>query len=65
MKYELNLIESYKDGKAEGLSIGEARGEANATNRMVKSMHSDGVPITKISQYASIPVEKVEAILKG
>ena len=73
MKYELNLIESYRDGKAEGLSIGEARGEAkgisigeaNATNRMVKSMHSDGVPMVKISQYASIPVEEVEAILKS
>ena len=61
MKYELNLIEKYKDGEAKGISIGEA----NATNRMVKSMHSDGVPMEKISQYASIPVEKVEAILKS
>ncbi len=39
--------------------------EANATNRMVRTMHSDGVPMEKISQYASIPVEQVESILKN
>ncbi len=69
MKYELNLIEKYKDGKSEGInegiSIGRAEGEANERNRMVKSMYSDGVPMGKISQYASIPVEDVEAILKS
>ena len=65
MKYELNLIEKYKEGEASGEAKGISIGEANATNRMVKAMHSDGVPMEKISQYASIPVEKVEAILKS
>jgi len=38
MKYELNLIERYKEGESKGLSA------------------------EKISQYASIPVEKVQSI---
>ena len=56
MKYELNLIEKYKEG--------EAIGEANERNRMVKAMYADGVSVDKISQYAAIPVEEVKAILK-
>lgn len=72
MKYELNLIENYRDGEisreAKGISIGRAEGvsigEANERTRIVKSMHSDGVPIAKISQYVSIPVGEVETILK-
>ena len=77
MKYELNLIESknkgfeegevhgIKIGEARGISIGETRGEANATSRIVKTMYSDGLSTEKISQYASIPVEKVQSILQG
>jgi len=69
MKYELDLLDRYRKGetkgKAEGKAEGISIGEANATTRMVKVMHSDGVPVTKISQYASIPVEEVEAILES
>ncbi len=69
MKYELNLIEKYKDGKSEGInegiSIGRAEGEANTTNRMIKSMHSKGISVQTIAECASIPVEEVEAILKS
>ena len=68
MKYELNLIEKYKEGEASGeargISIGEARGVSNERNRMVKAMYADGVSVDKISQYAAIPVEEVKAILK-
>ena len=53
MKYELNLIEKYKEG------------EANERNRMVRAIHLDGVPMEKIYQYASIPVEQIESILKS
>ena len=61
MKYELNLIEKYKDGEAKGISIGEA----NERSRMVKAMHSKGIPVQTIAECASIPVEEVEAILKS
>ena len=74
MKYELNLIESYRDGKAEGMnegraegiSIGEAKGisigEANATCRMVKSFREQGVPIEVIAKAANLSVEEVNNI---
>lgn len=66
MKYELNIIESYKDGKAEGMSIGEAKGisigEANATNRMAKSLKEQGFPIEAIAKAANLSVEEVNNI---
>ena len=62
MKYELNLIESYKDGRAEGISIGEAKGEANATNRMAKSLKEQGFPIEAIAKAANLSVEEVNNI---
>ena len=73
MKYELNLIEKYKDGKAEGInegraegiSIGKAEGEVNATNRMVKGFKSLGLSDEDIAKGASISVEEVRNILKG
>ena len=69
MKYELNLIEKYKEGmasgEAKGISIGEARGEANATNRIVKEMNANGIPIPVIAKCVSIPEEKIESILKS
>mgnify|MGYP002671871721 FL=1 len=54
MKYELNLIEKYKEG--------EAIGEANATNRMVKSFKEQGVPIEVIAKAANLSVEEVNRI---
>ena len=66
MKYELNLIEKYKDGKAEGMnegiSIGRAEGEANERNRMVKSFKEQGVPIEVIAKAANLSVEEVNRI---
>ncbi len=62
MKYELNLIESYKDGRAEGISIGEAKGETNATNRMAKSLKEQGFPIEAIAKAANLSVEEVNNI---
>ena len=59
MKYELNLIEKYKDGEAKGISIGEA----NATNRMVKAMHSKGIPVQTIAECASIDANEVLRII--
>ena len=69
MKYELNLMEKYKDGRAdginEGVSIGRAEGEANATGRMVKGFKSLGLSDEDIAKGASISVEEVRNILKG
>ena len=65
MKYELNLIEKYKNGKSEGINEGISIGEANATNRIVKEMNSNGIPIPVISKCTSVPIEKVETILKS
>ena len=73
MKYELNLIEKYKEGKeageAKGISIGRAEGvsigEANATNRMVKSLKEQGVPIEVIAKAASISIEEVRSLLNS
>ena len=59
MKYELNLIEKYKDGEAKGISIGEA----NATNRMVKAMHSKGIPVQTIAECASSDANEVQRII--
>ena len=65
-KYELNLIEKYKDGKSEGInegiSIGRVEGEANATNRMVKSLKEQCVPIEVIAKAANLNVEEVNRI---
>ncbi len=73
MKYELNLIEKYKEGmasgEARGISIGRAEGvsigEANATNRMVKSLIEQGVPIEVIAKAASISIEEARSLLNS
>ncbi len=73
MKYELNLIEKYKEGEAsgeaKGISIGRAEGvsigEANATNRMVKSLKEQGVPIEVIAKAASISIEEARSLLNS
>ena len=69
MKYELNLIEKYKDGKAEGINEGRAEGisigEANERSRMVKEMNANGIPIPVIARCASISEGQVEEILKS
>ena len=70
MKYELNLIEKYKEGmasgEARGISIGEARGvsigEANERSRMVKSFKEQGIPIEVIARAANLSVEEVNNI---
>ena len=54
MKYELNLIEKYKEG--------EAKGETNATNRMVKSFKEQGFPIEAIAKAANLSIEEVNRI---
>ncbi len=58
MKYELNLIEKYKEGR----EAGEAAGEANATNRMAKSLKEQGVPAEVIAKAANLSVEEVNRI---
>ena len=65
MKYELNLMEKYKDGKAEGINEGVSIGEANERNRMVKEMNANGIPIPVIARCASISEGQVEEILKS
>ena len=69
MKYELNLIEKYKDGKADGMSEGRAEGisigEANERSRMVKEMNANGIPIPVIARCASISEGQVEEMLKS
>ena len=69
MKYELNLIEKYKEGEAsgeaKGISIGRAEGEAKATNRMVKSLKEQGVPIEVIAKAASISIEETRSLLNS
>ena len=69
MKYELNLIEKYKEGEAsgeaKGISIGRAEGEANATNRMVKSLIEQGVPLEVIAKAASISIEEARSLLNS
>ena len=69
MKYELNLIEKYKDGKAEGINEGRAEGisigEANERSRMVKEMIANGIPIPVIARCASISEGQVEEMLKS
>ena len=69
MKYELNLIEKYKEGEAsgeaKGISIGRAEGEANATNRTAKSLIEQGVPIEVIAKAASISIEETKSLLNS
>ena len=54
MKYELNLIEKYKEG--------EAKGETNERNRMARSLKEQGVPIEVIAKAANLSVEEVNNI---
>ena len=54
MKYELNLIEKYKEG--------EARGEANERTRMVKSFKEQGFPVEAIAKAANLSIEEVNRI---
>ena len=42
--------------------IGEARGEANATNRMVKSFKDQEFPVEAIAKAANLSVEEVNGI---
>ncbi len=73
MKYELNLIEKYKEGEAsgeaKGISIGRAEGvsigEANERSRMVKSLIEQGVPIEVIAKAASISIEETRSLLNS
>ena len=61
-KYELNLMEKYKDGKSEGINEGISIGEANATNRMVKNLKEQGVSAEVIAKAANLSVEEVNNI---
>ena len=54
MKYELNLIEKYKEG--------EARGETNERTRMVKSFKEQGFPVEAIAKAANLSIEEVNRI---
>ena len=71
MKYELNLIEKYKEGmasgesrgEARGISIGEARGVSNERIRMVKSLKEQGIPIEIIAKAANLSIEDTNKIL--
>ena len=69
MKYELNLIEQYKDGKkegfSEGLSLGLSQGRIEEKARIVKQMHASDIPENVIAKCASISVEQVKSILQG
>ena len=73
MKYELNLIEKYKEGEAsgeaKGISIGRAEGvsigEANERSRMAKSLKEQGVPIEVIAKAASISIEETRSLLNS
>ena len=73
MKYELNLIEKYKEGmasgEARGISIGEARGvsigEANERNRMVKEMNANGIPVPVIAKCASLDIKEVQRVINS
>ena len=66
MKLEFLLKDKYDEGRtageAEGISIGEARGEANATSRMVKSLKDQGFPIEAIAKAANLSVDEVNKI---
>lgn len=61
-KYELNLMEKYKDGKSEGIKEGISIGEVNATNRMVKNLKDQGVSFEVIAKAANLSVEEVNRI---
>ncbi len=61
-KYELNLMEKYKDGKSEGINEGISIGEANATNRMVKNLKEQGGSVEVIAKAANLTVEEVNRI---
>ena len=61
-KYELNLMEKYKDWKSEGLNEGISIGEVNATNRMVKNLKDQGVSVEVIAKAANLTVEEVNRI---
>ena len=49
-------------GKAEGIALGEARGEAKI-NEVVKNLHAMKMPIEMIARAVQMPVKKVNALV--
>jgi len=47
-------------GLAEGRAEGKAEGKAEKAAEVARAMLADGVPIEKVSQYSSIPVEELK-----
>ena len=62
MKYELNLIEKYKEGREAGEAKGISIGEANERSRMVKSFKEQGFPVEAIAKAANLSIEEVNRI---
>ena len=65
MKYELNLIEKYKEGMASGEARGISIGEANERNRMVKEMNANGIPVSVIAKCASLDIKEVQRVINS
>ena len=63
MKYELNMMDKYKEGERIGFSMGEAKGIAEEKRRMVRELNSDGFATEKIAKYTELSVEEVKRIL--
>jgi predicted transposase YdaD len=51
-------------GKAEGIAIGEERGELKKAKETALSMLVDGLPVETISKYTGLSVHEVEALEK-
>ena len=61
-----NYLKEYEDvarkeGKAEGL----AQGKNEKATEVAKAMLADGIPLEKVSQYSSIPIEDLKKLISA
>ena len=58
--------EAYEDGlfvgREEGISIGLERGAYQTKLETARSMLEDGLPVSTVSKYTSLPLETVEEL---
>jgi predicted transposase/invertase (TIGR01784 family) len=57
-------LEGKIEGKIEGIKEGINKGKIEGKIEDVLSMYKDGLPLNKVAQYTSLPIEEIQKIIK-